>query len=47
MKNTPEEVLALYINGRFTKHSYKLIQAGAKMRNANIYQPYHLISHAK
>lgn len=40
IKYTPEEALALYIDGGYTKHSYKLMQAGAKVRHANIYPAY-------
>lgn len=44
---TPDEALVLYIDGKFTKHSYKLMQAGAKVKNANIYPPYEAILAAK
>lgn len=39
-KYTPDEALALYIDGGYTKHSYKIMQTGAKARNANIYPSY-------
>lgn len=45
---TPEEALALYVDGGFTKHSYKLMQSGAKKkRNANIYPTYDALLSAK
>lgn len=37
---TPEETLTLYLDGGYTKHAYKLMQAGAKSRNANLYPTY-------
>lgn len=46
-KYTEEEALALYIDGRYSKHSYILMQAGAKKRNANIYPSYNKILKAK
>lgn len=47
IKYTPEEALALFIDGHFTKHTYILMQSGAKARHANIYPPYHTILQAK
>lgn len=47
IKYTPEEALALYIDGKFSKHSYKLMQLGAKVRHANIYPSYDIILKAK
>lgn len=44
---TEEEALALFIDGRFTRHSYILMQRSAKERNANIYPPYNNIIKAK
>lgn len=44
---TPEEALALYLDGDLTKHTYKLIQAGAKTRNANMYPTYDALLNAK
>lgn len=44
---TPEEALALYVDGRFTKNSYILMQSGAKNRNANIYPSYGSLKEAK
>lgn len=44
---TPDEALALYVDGNFTKHSYKLMQSGAKSRNANIYPTYDALFLAK
>lgn len=46
-KYTPEEALALYVDGRLTKHSYNLIRAGAKAHNADIYPAYNVIKQAK
>lgn len=43
----PEEALALFIDGDYSKHSYQLMQAGAKNRNANIYPTYHVVKSAK
>lgn len=47
MKYTLEEALALYIDGRFTRHSYILMQGGGKKRNANIYPTYDVLVSAK
>lgn len=47
IKYTPEEALALYVDGHYTKKSYILMQSGAKERNANIYPSYNLIKKAK
>ncbi|KAK4878140.1 hypothetical protein RN001_010646 [Aquatica leii] len=44
---TPEEALALYIDGHCTKNSYMLMQSGAKLRNANIYPSYDTLKIAK
>lgn len=44
---TPEEALALYVDGRYTKNSYILMQSGAKSRNANIYPSYNVLREAK
>lgn len=44
---TPEEALALYVDGGLTKNSYLLMQSGAKSRNANIYPPYNVLHEAK
>lgn len=46
-KYAPEEALALYVDGHFTKKSYILMQTGAKYRNANIYPPYNVLQVAK
>ena len=40
---TPEEALALFVDGDYSKHTYKLMQAGAKQRNANTYSTCHII----
>lgn len=42
-----DEALALYVDGDYTKHSYKLMQSGAKIRNANIYPSYDALQLAK
>jgi hypothetical protein len=47
IKYTPEEALALYIDGKFTKKSYIMMQQGAKARNANIYPNYNIILEEK
>lgn len=47
VKYSPDEALALYVDGDYTKHSYKLMQAGAKLRNANIYPSYDVLVSAK
>lgn len=47
IKYTAEEALALYMDGDYTKRSYKLMQAGAKARNANIYPSYDILQSAK
>lgn len=47
IKYTPEEALALYVDGRYTKNSYILMQSGAKLRNADIYPSYNLLKKAK
>lgn len=47
VKYTPEEGLALYVDGHFTKHTYILMQSGAKLRHANIYPSYNSILKAK
>lgn len=44
---SPEEALALFIQGRFTKYSYTIMQTGAKTRSAPIYPSYPLILEAK
>lgn len=44
---TPEEALALYVDGRYTENSYMLMQSGAKKRHANIYPPYNILREAK
>lgn len=44
---SPEEALSLYVDGRYTKNSYMLMQSGAKSRNANIYPPYNVLREAK
>lgn len=44
---SPEEALAFYLDGDLTKHTYKLMQAGAKSRNANIYPTYDALLSAK
>lgn len=44
---TPDDALALFLDGNYTKHSYKLMQAGAKSRNANIYPTYDTLCIAK
>lgn len=44
---TPEETLTLYLDGGYTKHAYKLMQAGAKSRNANLYPTYEALLKAK
>lgn len=44
---TPEEALTLYLDGGYTKHAYKLMQAGAKSRNANLYPTYEALLKAK
>lgn len=40
---TPEEALALYVDGRYTKNSYIRMQSGAKSKDANIYPPYNVL----
>ena len=47
IKYTPEEALALFVDGNFTKHTYILMQSGVKMRNADIYPSYDGILKAK
>lgn len=47
VKYSPEEALALFVDGRFTKHSYNLMRFGAKNHNANIYPTYDIIVKAK
>lgn len=47
VKYTPEEALALFVDGRYTKKSYILMQQGTKSRNANIYPNYNIILDAK
>jgi len=47
IRYTPDEALALYIDGDLTKHSYKLLQASAKGRNCNIYPAYDVLLSAK
>ena len=44
---TPDGDLGLYVDGVFSKHSYKLIQTEAKIRNANIYPSYDTLLLAK
>lgn len=44
---TPDEALALYGDGDFTKSSYKLMLSGVKLRNAKIYPSYDLLLQAK
>ncbi|XP_041448468.1 uncharacterized protein LOC121404022 [Drosophila obscura] len=47
IKFSPEEALAIYIDGRFTKHSYKLVQAKTRSNNANVFPSYDLLRTAK
>lgn len=44
---TPEEALSLYIDGGYSKRSYKIMQYGAKERNCNIYPSYDILLKAK
>ena len=47
IKYTADEALALYVDGRYTKRSYVLMQSGAKSRNAHIYPSYNSLLEAK
>lgn len=44
---TPEEALALYIDGDYSKNAYKLMQYGVKERNCNIYPSYDVLAKTK
>lgn len=44
---TPEEALALYTDGGYSKRSYRLMQYGAKERNCNIYPSYDILAKTK
>lgn len=44
---SPDEALALFIQGRYTKFSYTIMQTGAKNRSAPIYPSYPLVLGAK
>ena len=44
---TPDEALAFYVDGGFTKASYTLMQSGAKAHRANIYQSHPFVTVAK
>lgn len=46
-KYTPEEALALYIDGGYTKKSYMDLQRGTRKRNANIFPTYDVLRSAK
>lgn len=51
IKYTPEEALALYIGGGYTRKVYMDLQNGTKKRNANIFRSFEvplqsLIDHA-
>lgn len=47
IKYTPEEALALFVDGRLTKNSYTLMQQGARRHNADLYPTYKNMVKAK
>ena len=44
---TSDEALGLYVDSGFSKNSYKLMQTGANIGNANIYPSYETLLLAK